>query len=359
MKIRTLVIDDAVIYRKIAMNVLSTFPDIELIGTAATGEIALKKMLLNPVDLVFCDIHMPGMDGVQTLAEIRKLHPDTLVVMISGVSSRSAETTVKALEGGALDFIRKPDGPSTQENETQLRRDVENVLRMTRIRLGIRPSSSATLSRTQKPSPPVPPSPTRLPAVPDRFGVVAIGVSTGGPEALTRLIPSLPSSIPVPIVVVQHMPPNFTRSLAESLNKRSALTVVEAEHEQSISPGTVYIAPGGRHMTIRKQGTSLTAALNDSPPENSCRPSVDVLFRSVATVWGDAGILGVVLTGMGSDGAKGMQVMKRKGCYCITQSESSCVVYGMPRAVDELKLSDISLPVENIGPEICKRLRCK
>lgn len=357
MNIRTLVVDDAVIYRKIASDVLSGFPEIELVGTAASGEIALKKLQQNPVDLVLCDIHMPGLDGVQTLSAIREKFPQTLVVMISGVSTRSAQTTIDALQKGAIDFIRKPDGPSTEENQAQLKRDIEAVLRLIRIRLGTRSIPRAT-SQPQSAPPPPPSGALHQKAAPKKFGVVAIGVSTGGPEALTKLIPKLPAKLSVPVVIVQHMPPNFTRSLAESLNKRSQLNVVEATHEQPILPGTVYIAPGGHHLTVRKNQTTITAAIVDSPPENSCRPSVDVLFRSVANVWGDDGILGVILTGMGNDGAKGIQAMKRRGCFCITQAEGSCVVYGMPRAVDELGLSDLSLPIESIPEAIYKRIPC-
>jgi two-component system chemotaxis response regulator CheB len=189
--------------------------------------------------------------------------------------------------------------------------------------------------------------------------VVAIGVSTGGPEALTKLIPQLPADLAVPVVLVQHMPPVFTKSLADSLAKKSPLRIVEASDGETIQRGSVYIAPGGRHMVVRRAegaGNAVVVGLNDGPPENSCRPAVDVLFRSVAAVYGDKGILTVILTGMGSDGCAGVRTCKRASCFCITQSEATCVVYGMPRAVDEAGLSDLSLPLDKISAEIVTRV---
>jgi two-component system chemotaxis response regulator CheB len=188
--------------------------------------------------------------------------------------------------------------------------------------------------------------------LPRSFGVCAIGVSTGGPEALSRLIPAISDPLPVPILCVQHMPPMFTKSLAESLTRKSKISVVEASEGEVVTAGIMYIAPGGHHMVVRNKDGKVVIGLNEEPPENSCRPSVDVLFRSVANTYGERGILGVVLTGMGNDGCSGMRVLKRKGCYCITQSEQTCVVYGMPRAVDEAGLSDKSIPLESIAGEI-------
>lgn len=359
MPIKTLVVDDTILYRKITSDVLRQFKEIEVVGTASNGDLALRKMKTLPVNLVFCDVYMPKMNGVETLAEIKETYPQTIVVMMSSITTRSADITIKALEMGAIDFIRKPDGKSIEENIERLKNDIQAVLRLVQIRLTtqgiIKKSPGITLAKPV--SPPVKPVVSRE-QVPRKFSVLAIGVSTGGPEALNRLIPALPKSLPVPVLLVQHMPPKFTHSLAESLDRKSKIKVVEARDGQIIEPGMVYIAPGGFHMIAKEEEKKTIIKTNTGPPENSCRPAIDVLFRSVTNIYGGKGILAVILTGMGSDGANGVRSMKRKGCYCITQSEASCVVYGMPRAVDLAGLSNISLPLTDIAGEICKKLKC-
>jgi two-component system chemotaxis response regulator CheB len=364
MPLTTLIVDDTITYRKILSDAASTFSELEVVGTAPSGAIALRKMEQNPAQLVLLDIHMPDMDGVETLRRIKKTFPDTFVVMVSGISSRGAETTIQALQLGALDFIRKPDGANVEVNFQHLISDLKPVVRLVALRLQIRPGASAAPAATSAPTPAPRPSiaastPPRIRtgALPTRFGVVAIGVSTGGPEALTRLLPQLPGNLPVPVVLVQHMPPLFTKSLADSLARKSRLKIIEAAEGDHVVPGTVYIAPGGHHMVVRKEEDKVITRLNDGPPENSCRPAVDVLFRSVASVYGDSGILSVILTGMGSDGCNGVRSCKRASCFSITQSESTCVVYGMPRAVDEAGLSDLSLPLEEIAETIINKTR--
>jgi two-component system chemotaxis response regulator CheB len=314
--------------------------------------IALKKLAQTKTDLVFLDVHMPEMDGVETLKRIRTEFPDVTVVMMSGISSRNTSDTIEALQSGAIDFIRKPDSNDFHANNLQLKNDIQSVIKM----MGLK-KSSLQFKPPQQPAIQKPQVQPRT-AVPRRsilqnmsFEVCVIGVSTGGPEALNKLIPSIPSDFPIPILVVQHMPPHFTRSLAESLNKKSKIRVVEAPENEIIKRGTVYIAPGGKHMVIRNNGTSYVIGHSDSPPENSCKPSVDVLFRSVASYY-SGGVLAIILTGMGNDGCSGVRSLKRQKCYCITQQESSCVVYGMPRAVDEAELSDQSLPIESIASEM-------
>ncbi len=359
MNINTLIIDDTVTYRKIASEVAASFSDVTVVGTASSGRLALKKMEQRPVDLVFCDVHMPEMDGVETLSQIKKRFPQTQVVMMSGISSRSAEITIRALEMGAIDFVKKPTDSSVQQNIIHLTKDFATVLRLVKIRLSTR--GIAKEAPRPKPEPEATPKPKKAKitvSTPRVFGICAIGVSTGGPEALNKLIPELPRNLAVPIVLVQHMPAHFTQSLAERLNQKSTLAVREARDGDPLKPGTVYVAPGGRHMIVRNSESLPVIGINDQPPENSCRPSVDVLFRSVANVFGDLGILTIMLTGMGNDGVKGVRSMKRKGCFCITQSEASCVVYGMPRAVDEAGLSDVSLPLEQIVKEVKFRLNC-
>lgn len=355
MPIRTLVVDDTITYRKLISDVLSSLPSIEIIGTAANGSIALKKLSQNKADLVFLDVHMPEMDGIETLKKIRSEFPSIIVVMMSGISTRNTSDTIEALQNGAIDFIRKPDGSNLKSNMQQLKNDISLVMRLVEVRL----TSSNTQSRLSEKSTHKFQSPADVftsakkasPAL-ISFSVCVVGVSTGGPEALSKFIPMLPKDFTLPVLLVQHMPPLFTKSLAESLGRKSNLVVTEAEEDELISPGKVYIAPGGKHMVVRTRDGKRVIGLNDEPPENSCRPSVDVLFRSVATQFENQNVLAVILTGMGNDGCSGVRTLKRKSCYCITQSQDSCIVYGMPRAVDEAGLSDLSLPIEKIAPEI-------
>ena len=363
MPIATLIVDDTVTYRKILADTAATFPELNVIGTAPGGSLALRKMEQTPVQLVLLDIHMPDMDGVETLRRIKAKFPDTFVVMVSGISTRGAETTIKALQLGALDFIRKPDGATAEKNFQQLIGDLKPVVRLVALRLqmaGGGPSAPVTTAaRPVAPAPPAVPAAPRIRTgvIPTRFAVVAIGVSTGGPEALTKLLPMLPGDLPVPVVIVQHMPPLFTKSLADSLSKKSPLKIIEAAEGDAVTAGTVYIAPGGHHMVVRREEERVVVRLNDGPPENSCKPAVDVLFRSVAAVYGNGGILSVILTGMGSDGCAGVRSCKRTSCFSITQSEQTCVVYGMPRAVDEAGLSDLSLPLEKIAEAIAGKVK--
>jgi two-component system chemotaxis response regulator CheB len=304
---------------------------------------------------------MPDMDGMQTLLEIRKHYPEIAVVMVSGVSTRHAESTIRALEAGALDFIRKPDGHDIAENIELLKKDIGPILQTLSGRRG---PPTPTAPPAAKPAPPPtapPPRPSgRLPTAIDLF---VIGSSTGGPNALADVIPRLPEDLGVPVLIVQHMPPMFTQSLAQHLDKKSALNVREAVDEEPVKIGDVLIAPGGRHMTVRKKSTasgqdSLIIGLTDSPPVNSCRPSVDVLFRSVAGA-NPGGILSLIMTGMGSDGAAGVAALKRKTCLSLAQDQLSCVVYGMSRAIVERGLADEILPLERIAARALEIIKNK
>ncbi len=359
-ELRVLIVDDTVVYRKILSDVAAELPGVGLIQAAPQGRVALSRMEQQPFDIVLLDVEMPDMDGLETLAEIRKRHPETSVVMISGVTARARDNTVRALEMGAMDFLSKPDGSDADANRAALRDKLRPLFRhvLTRMNLKQAPLPSPPVAQPA----PTPVRPVTKAAAPGSFGVVAIGVSTGGPNALAEVIPRLPANLGVPVVLVQHMPPGFTASLAQHLDDRSPLKVCEAQEGEPLNPDTVYIAPGGRHMTIRRftppgaATPTLVVGLNDNPPENSCRPSVDVLFRSVATHF-EGRTLAVIMTGMGSDGLEGVRALKRKGAYVLTQSEETCVVYGMPMAVDEAGLSDESLPLLRLAPRIEHCLR--
>jgi len=349
MSIRTLIVDDMVVYRKILSEAASAFPDVEVVGTAASGAIALKKMTAEAVDLVFLDVHMPEMNGVETLAEIRKKFPETIVIMVSGVSTRSTKTTITALEMGALEFIRKPEGNNFSHNLQVLHREFEPVIRLAAMRLNMR-GVGPDIGKIKEPlTKKVCKAKGQKPAHVD---IMVIGCSTGGPEALGKVIPSLPADCTVPIVIVQHMPPQFTSSLAESLDKKSRLRVKEAGDNEEIKPGVVYIAPGGIHTVVKDMGLSRIVKLVKTEPVNSCRPSVDVLFKSVAETCGTQSVLALILTGMGKDGLAGVHALKEHSCFCITQSAKSCIVYGMPRAIDEAGLSDMTVDIEMLGEEI-------
>jgi len=355
MALRTLIVDDTITYRKILSDMLKDIGEIEVVATAPSGVIALKKLAQEHIDVVFLDVHMPDMDGVETLKRIKIEFPGVSVVMVSGVTTRGADTTIQALQLGAVDFIRKPDSPDAAANAVQLKSDLASVLRLITLKslTSVKSIGKGTSTQSVAVTKPLLREPARsMAALPRSFGVCVIGVSTGGPEALSKLVPGLTGPFSVPILCVQHMPPMFTKSLADSLTKKSRIQVVEGAENEPVRPGVMYLAPGGRHMVVRKTEGRVVIGINDGPPENSCRPSVDVLFRSVASVYGDHGVLAAVLTGMGNDGCNGVRALKRQGCYCITQSEQSCVVYGMPRAVDEAGLSDKSMPLEEISREI-------
>ncbi len=357
MSIKALVVDDMVFFRKMFSDALKEVSDFEVVGSAFSGKSALEKLDTTKVDLVLLDVYMPEMDGFETMEKIKELHPEIMVVMMSALASREADIVVKALGSGALEFIRKPDDKSFEKNVAQLRHEVKELAGVVKARIlrstggtvipaiAAKVAANGLTSRTA-----VPPRKRSHVRKPQRFEALVIGVSTGGPVALDRLIPKLPADFPLPVLVVQHMPPLFTASLAKTLDRKSNLTVVEARHGEAVNPGKVYIAPGGHHMVINRHMGVITVVINDDPPENNCRPAVDPLFRSVAEVYGKSGVVAAILTGMGSDGAKGVRALKKDcNCYCITQSESSCVIYGMPRAVDEASLNDISVDIDDMA----------
>ncbi|MEB3207134.1 MAG: chemotaxis-specific protein-glutamate methyltransferase CheB [Vampirovibrionales bacterium] len=374
-----LIADDSLTYRMILKQALKGLEHFTLLDTAIHGEDALNKLdQLNKqdkrVDLVLMDIEMPVMDGLTALPLITSRYPDTKVVLVSGLNRNAADMTIEALQRGALDFIPKPNGDSATDNLAELHTRLKTLFDIVRMRLAkkAQKSSNKAIGNTTSPlrkTPLTPPASAgkkhensaikslaasfRLLTPPKHISALAIGSSTGGPNALITLIPSLPASLGIPVFVVQHMPPLFTASLAKSLNDKSALTVKEAEDGEIVKPNTVYVAPGGYHMQVTQSRRLITIiSLNQEPPENSCRPAVDPLFRSVATVYGKAA-LAVVLTGMGSDGTKGLKALKGQGGgYVITQDESSCVVYGMPRSAVEAGLSDEQLPLSIISSRI-------
>jgi two-component system, chemotaxis family, protein-glutamate methylesterase/glutaminase len=352
-RIRVLVVDDSVVVRRLVTRVLEEDPEIEVVGVAANGRIALAKLAQLAPDVVTLDIEMPELDGLATLAELRPRWPRLPVIMFSTLTERGAEATLEALSLGASDYVTKPTG---LHNAAEALETVKAEL-LPRIKAlhGARQLSRAPHAALAAPQPlaPVVRPPVRIGPV--RIDLVTIGVSTGGPNALAELLPSLPGNFPVPVVIVQHMPPVFTRMLADRLDTRCAVRVVEAEGGEVLAPGTVYIAAGGRHLTLHRQGASVLTAANDDPPENSCRPAVDVLFRGVAELYGP-NALAVVLTGMGQDGLRGAEVIRVAGGQVLAQDEESSVVWGMPGFVVKAGLADAVLPLDRLAGEIGNRV---
>lgn len=356
--LRILIVDDTIVYRSILRGVVDALPDCTVVGTASDGAMALDRLAQAPADLVLLDVEMPVMGGLETLTAIRQRYPDTGVIMVSGVNQNAANITIRALQQGALEFIPKPESSNPADSRQALVDQLGQHIEA--FRAGTRHSSAAPATAVAAPvARPVVPTITQPPAGnrTTRVDVVAIGVSTGGPNALARVIPQLPADLGVPIVLVQHMPPLFTQSLASSLNAQSALTVKEGAMDDLLEPNTVYVAPGGRHMALRRDANrDVRLGLNENPPENNCRPSVDVLFRSVAVQFSGK-VLSVIMTGMGTDGREGVRAIRRQGGLCLAQDEDSCVVYGMPRAVAEAGLVDELVSLDSLAPRIAALVR--
>jgi two-component system chemotaxis response regulator CheB len=349
MPLRLLVVDDSALYRKILSETASSLPGVET-ATAPNGAIALSRLAAEHFDLVLLDIFMPDKNGPEVLADIRKAHPGVAVVMVSGATGRDAEITLSALSSGAMDFIPKPASGSMEAGIAALKADISRVLQLLAIRSG--------KSTPPPPSAPVGTVLARRSSTPPHLDILLIGVSTGGPLALGEILPLLSANFPVPVVIVQHMPPVFTRSLAEQLDRRCALKVLEAPAGHIPKAGEILIAPGGCHLELfRDPSGTLATRLSDAPPVHSCRPSVDVLFQSAARC-GLRGAVALILTGMGSDGADGVRALKNfLPVWSIAQNAETCTVYGMPQAVVQAGLDDECLPLEKIAPRLNQLFR--
>ncbi len=347
-KLRVLIVDDTVLYRKILSDVLRNIPQVEVIGSAPNGKIALSKIEQLHPDLITLDVEMPEMDGLQTLEHLRRMSERPAVIMVSSLTRKDAMVTMKALQLGAFDFITKPEKTGIQENVKELTQQfIPKINALLRRKSGgyVSGASSTASTVSSTVSAPVRPATRSTLITPPR--AVTIGISTGGPQALGEVIPRLPGDFPVPIYIVQHMPPVFTRALAESLDKKSALTVVEAQNGVSGKPGHVYIAPGGKQMKIVRDGIFGAIRLTDDPPENHCKPSADYLFRSAKEVFGPS-VLAVIMTGMGRDGTEGLKVMKQSGAYVLAQDEATSVVFGMPMEAIKAGVVDEIVSLNNI-----------
>lgn len=410
---KVLVVDDSIVFRKILEEALNRQVGIRVVGTAKNGKEALQLIRTHRPHLVVLDVEMPEMNGLQTLDEIRRQKLNVGVIMFSSLTSEGARTTLEALSKGAFDFVPKPAGTGAfAESVKKIQEDLVPKIRVyaesqkiaipkptAKIVTATQPSTTAPAAHPAPgktiPAPSEPSktstgvsSPRKTPAAPQvarpvmsnrstaapvssgnitaqatprpsriaatrtgQIEIVGIGVSTGGPNALNEVIPKLPANFNLPVLLVQHMPPVFTTQLANRLNEKSKVKVVEAQEGMKIEPGTVYLAPGDYHMEITVNGTERIISLNQKPPENSCRPAVDVLFRSISQVYGGRS-LAVIMTGMGQDGFKGIQELKAKGAAIIAQNQETCVVWGMPKFVVESGLADRICPLNEIASAI-------
>jgi two-component system chemotaxis response regulator CheB len=364
--LRVLVVDDTVVYRKILSDIIAELPGVELVGTAHNGKAAMLKIASLKPDLLTLDIEMPEMNGLEVLERIRKEALNVRAVMLSTLTQKGGEMTMKALRLGAFDFLPKAQSGSMEENKQAIRQTLGPILKafmqrremrsILRKKAGV--SGVAVKNRHDRDSLS---AVSGLKAKAGRKGqkseVVAIGISTGGPNALTQMMPGLPADLNVPVLIVQHMPPVFTKSLAASLNSICAIEVREAVDGETIRPNTALIAPGGKQMKVVTAADRKTRIIKitDDPPENSCKPSADYLFRSVAHNYGGRAT-GVIMTGMGADGTLGLKLMKRKGATIIGQDEASCVVYGMPKEAADAGIVDVVVSLRRISQEICRNL---
>ena len=353
--IKILVVDDSVVVRRMVSDALSADPQLEVVGAAANGKIALARIpQLNP-DVVILDVEMPELDGLETLRRLRQTHLFLPVIMFSTLTRRGAAATLDALSLGANDYVTKPANVGcAQQALEQIRAElIPKIKAFCAKAKGLEPAPV-----TRKVRPNVPGSNGMVAPLRHlgRVEVVAIGVSTGGPNALGELVPAFPADFSVPIVIVQHMPPVFTKLLAERLSAKAQIKVEEGEPGQVVEAGHALIAPGSYHMVVQREERTVRVRTNQEPPENSCRPAVDVLFRSVAETYG-AGALGVVMTGMGQDGLRGSERIRQAGGQVIVQDEATSVVWGMPGYVANAGLADKVLPLGELGREIVRKVR--
>lgn len=354
MPTRVLVVDDASIFRRAISAALTGLPDVEVVGVASNGQLALERLSALRPDVMTLDVEMPVMNGIEVLDAMRKRGVATQSVMLSSCTVRGGKMTLRALEAGAFDFVAKPQGGTPDDNIAQLRESLRPILAALSRQREIRTILDHGATR------PAPVLSSGTAAAPVRAAdlagppIVLIGVSTGGPAALAEVVPALSADLPAPVFIVQHMPPHFTEALAERLESHSSVPVREARDGDIARDGRVYLAPGGRHMKLnRGDQNQIVIRITDDPPEKACRPSVDYLFRSVALNFPGRAIA-AVLTGMGNDGSEGLRMLKRGGSFNIAQDEASCVVFGMPREAVLTGAVDAVVPLSQIAGAITR-----
>ena len=375
-----MVVDDTIVFRKIISDALLEIPGVEVVGKAGNGKTALMRIKDLQPDIITLDIEMPEMNGIEVLEVIKREKIDVGVIVLSAVTVKGGDMTIKALQLGAFDFITKPDSGTAAENKAAIRDKLspmisawdqkskrENKQQNKQETKQVSAEKDIPVKKTVLGGRPAAYTPTSL----DDLGtyiynlpflkkpeIVVIGVSTGGPAALGEMLPKISAEISVPVLIVQHMPPLFTQSLAKSLDNRCQIRVKEAEEGEKLVPGTAYIAPGGKQMKLSAiaDGNDHLIRITDDPPENNCKPSVDYMFRSAVSCF-PGKITAVVMTGMGNDGTTGMRLIKRHGGISMAQDEKSCVVYGMPMEVIKAGAVDLVLPLDMISEAIEKSVQ--
>lgn len=344
--LRVLVVDDAAVVRRQVSMLLGSDPGLEVVATAPNGRIALAKVEQFQPDVVLLDLEMPELDGLETLKLLRQRDPELAVVMFSALTERAGVLTLEALALGARDYVTKPTSAGGLNVTVEaVREELVRKLKALNVRA---PSVAPAPIPVPRVSPPRPLTPARVEAI-------VIGASTGGPGALVRVVSALPADLPVPVFIVQHMPPLFTRLLAERLQGVSPLTVREAVTGASVQAGEIWVAPGDFHLALCRDAAGVRLLTHQGPAENACRPAVDLLFRSAADVYG-AGVLAVVLTGMGQDGLRGCRRVAEAGGQVVVQDPATCVVGSMPGAVEQAGLADAVVPLDAVAPELVRRV---
>lgn len=340
--IRVLIVDDSAYIRKVVKEMLERSADIEVVGTARDGEDGLVQCERLRPDVVTCDLIMPGVDGVEFIRRQMAIRPVPIVIV--SIAAESSERVLSGLDAGAIDFVQKPTALATDKVFDVAEDLVAKVTAAARAPMGRIP-----IAQLEAPLPPAT-------AFQNRYSVVVIGVSTGGPQGLKAIVPRLPGDFPVPVAIVLHMPIGYTEAYAKRLDEMSALKVTEARDGAVVQPGVVLIAPAGRHLTFhRNDDGAVLTRLDVRPLDTPHRPSVDVMFQSAAEVYGER-VLGLVMTGMGVDGREGAAWIKARGGVVLTESEETCVVYGMPRSVVEAGLSDGAIPLDRLAATILERV---
>ncbi len=351
-KVRVLIVDDSAFFRRRINDILSKDPAIEVAGMAADGLEAVKQARLLKPDVITMDVEMPVMDGISAVRKIMAEAP-TSILMFSSLTHEGARATLDALDAGAVDFLPKQMNDIRPGEGTTGSALVQRVLTLGRRR-------ASSMLRTPRPVTPAVPKPAVVQPAresarhrPVSCRLVAVGASTGGPVAIQGLLTALPKNFPVPLILIIHMPESFTPAYAERLNAMSRIDVKEAENGDQLVAGKAYLAPGGKQMLLERQGNRNIIRIEESAAGQTYRPSVDITFGSAARVFGKD-VLAIVLTGMGSDGKQGARLLKENGSSVWSQDEQSCVVYGMPQAVEKAGLSDRVLPLDEIGPTLAK-----
>lgn len=354
--LQILIVDDSTLFRKVLKDALSQLPGIEVIGMVSNGRDALNRAATLSPDIITLDMEMPDMNGLDILKNLQKINYQGAIVMVSSHIDKDASYTIEALALGAFGLILKPSLPSMPENIAYLRKEFQPIAKTAAHRKNITQLLRGNKSKAPKMMRSHFSIARQIPGTYPE--IIAIGISTGGPKALTKIIPALPENLPVPILIVQHMPKGFTAEFANSLNSKSKITVKEAEDGEPVQAGTAYIAPGGRQMKVCQGAVGKIIRITDAPPENNCRPSVDYCFRSVCDLYGGRS-LAAILTGMGRDGAASTQALKDAGAKIIAQDEATSVVFGMPKVVIDAGTVDAGniYPLHKIASVLCENLK--